>query len=123
MIYQVPLPNPMPVNLTLQAELDRVTFTLTFYWNDRDSGWYMTIADAQNTPILGSQRVVVNYPIGWRQRYNISMPAGQLQFVDTSGQGLDPQAVSDLGTRVTLSYYDLAEMISEVSGGPSNVSG
>jgi hypothetical protein len=113
----------MPVNLTLQAELDQVTFTLTFYWNDRDSGWYMTIADAQNTPILGSQRVVVDYPIGWKQLYNIAMPGGLLQFQDTSGQGLDPQSVSDLGTRVILAYYDRAEMASEINGGPSNVSG
>jgi hypothetical protein len=123
MIYQVPLPNPMPVNLTIQAELDQVTFTLTFYWNDRDNAFYLTIADAQNNPILASQKVVVNYLIGWKQRYNTAMPAGQLQFQDTSGQGIDPQAVSDLGTRVILLYYDLAEMVSELSGGPSNVSG
>jgi hypothetical protein len=122
-IYQIPLPNPMPVNLTLQAELDQVTFTLTFYWNDRDNGFYLTIADAQNSPILASQRVVVNYWIGWRQRYNGAMPAGLLQFQDTSGQGIDPQSTSDLGTRVILTYYDLAEVISQVNGGPSNVSG
>jgi hypothetical protein len=122
-IYQVPLQNPAPYNWTEQVELDEVTFTLTFYYNDRDGGWYLTIADSANNPILASQRVVVNYPIGWKQRYNVNMPAGSLEFIDTSGQGIDPQSVNDLGTRVQLLYFDAAEIASQLAGGPTNVAG
>lgn len=122
MIYQVPLPQPMPVNLTFQVELDNVTYTLNLFYNDRDGGWYLTIGDASNNPILGCQRCVVNYPIGWKQCYNTSMPPGSIQFQDTSGQGLDP-GLNDMGARVTMLYFDAAELYSQLTGGPTNVPG
>lgn len=113
----------MPVNLTFQVELDSVTFTLTLFYNDRDGGWYLTIADPANNPILANQRVVVDYFIGWKQRaYNTAMPAGSIQFIDTTGQGLDP-ALADLGARVQMVYFDLAELQSQAAGGPTNVPG
>jgi hypothetical protein len=123
-IYTIPLPQPPIYDLTFQVELDQVTYTLTFQWNVRDGGWYLTIADAVGNPILGSQRVVVDFPIGLNQSYNPSMPPGSIQFIDTSGQGLDPALDgSDLGGRVQMLYFDAAEIVSQLTGGPTNVPG
>lgn len=122
MIFQIPLPNPPIYNLTFQVELDGTTYSLTLYWNPRDESWYITIADSSNSPILSCQRCVVAYPIGLNQAYNTSLPPGSLQFQDTSGQGLDP-GQTDMGARVILLYFDAAEILSQLSGGPTNVPG
>jgi hypothetical protein len=123
MILQIPLPTPPVYDFDLQADLDGVTFTLGVFYNSRDGGWYLNIGAADSTPILAGQRVVVDYPIGWKQTaYNPLMPAGALQWSDTSGQGIDPGQF-DIGARVVLLYFDLAEMQAQVAGTGVNVNG
>ena len=122
MILSIPLPTPPVYDLTLQTDLDNVTFTLNIFYNSRDGGWYMDICQQDGTQILSGQRVVVDYLIGWKQGYNPLMPAGSLQWVDTSGQGLDPGQF-DIGARVQLIYYDAAELAAQAAGTGVNVSG
>src|SRR5579859_1166979 len=100
--FVISLPDDQP-NFSKQVELDGVTYTLLFFWNDQDDwvvdgngnstggAWYVTIAQADGTPILAGIRVVVNYAVGGRFRNSgIGMPPGILWFEDTSGQELDP---------------------------------
>jgi len=123
--FVISLPDDQP-NFSKQVELDGVTYTLLFFWNDQDDSvvdgngnstggaWYVTIAQADGTPILAGIRVVVNYAVGGRFRNSgIGMPPGILWFEDTSGQELDP-GLTDLGVRVTLSYIDAASVASGV---------
>lgn len=92
----------------LQVSLDGVLFTLRFRWNRRDLYWYMDVGDEDGNPILASIKVVIDFPLGARSR-NSLMPGGILLAVDTSTQRLDP-GLSDLGTRVVLLYFEVAEL-------------
>jgi hypothetical protein len=94
-----------------QAPLDGVTYTLSFRWNVRASGWYLDIWDETGTVLyVAGVRVVANYPLC--AYFTGRQPPGHLVFVDTSGQGLDP-GLSDLGSasaRVQLYYLTAAEL-------------
>lgn len=116
--YSIALPNDLP-NFSTQVELDGTTYTLAFFWDDQDDSvasdggtgaWYISIAQADGTPILAGIRVVVEWAVGGRFRYTgIGMPPGILWFEDTSGKNQDP-GLNDLGSRVTLTYFDAASV-------------
>jgi hypothetical protein len=123
-VFSIALPNDQPIFST-QVELDAVTYTLSFFWNSEDDSvvdgngvstggaWYISIGQSDGTPIVSGLRVVVNFASGGRFRFKgIGMPPGVLWFEDTSGQGLDP-GLTDLGSRVTLSYLDAAEVAAD----------
>jgi hypothetical protein len=121
-IQKIPLPISPTGGFTIQADLDGVTFTLDIIWNSRDGYWYLSIETPNGTPILAGQKAVVSYPIGWHQYYNPAMPTGNLQWIDTTGQGLDP-GYADIGARVLLYYFDAAEVAAQIAGTGTNVPG
>lgn len=90
------------------VELDESTFTLSFEWNDRDAGWYMSILTSEGVPLLSGRRIVVGYPLISIHR-DPRLPAGTLVAIDTSSKGEDP-GLADLGDRVKLLYVTRAEL-------------
>ena len=110
----IPLRGNLP-NLELQADLDGTVWTLRIRWNERAAAYFCTVysADGQ-TLLLGDRRMGVDFPIA--PYVTGRSPPGALMLVDTSGQGLDPRVASlfpfasDLGARVKLLYYSLAEL-------------
>ena len=55
--YEVPLdPNPQ----TFQIALSGVTYSITLWWNSQSGFWNISIADANNAPILDSIPLVAN---------------------------------------------------------------
>jgi hypothetical protein len=104
---QIPLRTDL-LYYNLQIPLEGVTYTLQFRWNERAQGWYMDILDeAGITMYVAGTRIVVDYYmlafVTGRQ------PGGVFVAVDTSGGGVDP-GLTDLGDRVKLLYYTLAEL-------------
>jgi len=93
---------------TFEIELDENTYTLEFEWNDRDSGWYMSILDDGGDPILTGQRVVLHYPLARRYR-DSRLPPGLLMAIDTSETDIEA-GYADLGDRVKLIYTPLADL-------------
>lgn len=95
---------------SFDVELDGVTFTFVFEWNDRDEGWYFSIrsTDVAATPLLSGRRVVVGYPLISIYR-DTRLPAGTLVAIDTSSKNEDP-GIADLGERVKLLYITRAEL-------------
>lgn len=91
-----------------QIELDGKTFGLSFRWNERDSSWYWSLADADDNPLLSGLRVAVGRPYLWRYRIP-GLPAGELEFIDTTSQDLDPGFL-DLGERVVCLYTPADEL-------------
>ncbi len=87
---------------SFSCELDSVTFNFAFEWNDRDAGWYMSIADVDGVQLLGCRRIVLNYPLIALHR-NPRLPPGQLVAIDTSNTDTEP-GLADLGGRVKLLY-------------------
>ncbi len=93
---------------SFECDLDDVTFQFVFEWNDRDSGWYMSIADVNGVALLSGRRVVLGYPLTniYTDR---RLPAGTLVAVDTTGSDEEP-GLQDLGDRVILMYVEAAEL-------------
>lgn len=97
---------------TQTIELDKVTFTLAFEWNDRAEGWFLDIYDATGVLLLSGVRIVINYP--FMNKYRDSrLPAGIIEAVDTSDADLDP-GFADLGERVKLVYTPADEIDSRL---------
>ena len=94
---------------TFQCELDRVTFNFAFEWNDRDSGWYMSISDVNRTPLVSGRRVVLNYPLINVYR-DSRLPAGNIMAFDSTGTDTEP-GYADLGDRVYLAYTPFTELV------------
>lgn len=99
---------PGAARYNFQCDLDGSSFTFSFEFNDRDSGWYMSIADVNQTPLLLGRRIVLNYPL-----INIyraaGLPAGDIVAFDSTGKNIEPDLL-DLGDRVALCYIPFAEL-------------
>lgn len=104
------LPNePGLARYTFSCELDKTTFNFGFEWNDRDSGWYMSLADVNQVPLLSGRRIILNYPLINLYR-NEALPLGDLMAIDTTGMDTEP-GLLDLGDRVKLTYTPVAELL------------
>lgn len=93
---------------SFEVDLDDVNYSLSFEWNDRDSGWYLSVFSSEGTPLLQGRRVVLGYPL--LNLYSLSgLPSGALIAVDSSGKNEEPGS-GDLGERVKLLYFTAAEV-------------
>jgi hypothetical protein len=86
-----------------RVTLGEQDFTLTLEWIQRESFWYLSLADANEVPILTGRKVVANFPLLARVT-DARAPAGELIAVDVSGANADPGR-TDLGTRVLLTFW------------------
>lgn len=93
---------------TFATELEGVTYTFEFLWDDRDGAWYMQIGDGEENPLTGMVRVVLGASL-LSQFSNAALPPGQFIVKDTSGQDLDA-GLADLGSRVQVWYVDSASV-------------
>jgi hypothetical protein len=110
MTVQLPVVQEGP-HFSFNCELDGVTYGFSFRWNDRDSAWFLDIADGGGTPMLSGIRVVINLLLlrAIRGVSGLALPPGDLIALDTTGQGLDA-AFEDLGRRVQILYLTQAEI-------------
>lgn len=124
----------MAVNLPLQpdgpwfefaTELEGVTYTFTFRWNDRQEAWSMDIGDGEGNLLAAGIKVVVDVPLLFTLRLLPGLPPGELMVIDTQGSqvakiGLivlgtdlvhseDP-GLADLGRRHTIVYLDSTDL-------------
>ncbi len=90
------------------VELDGVTYGFEFLWSYRDSAWYFGVNDAEGAPIVSHRKAVVDLPLLSRFRRK-DLPPGMLVLQDTSNEQIDP-GLHDLGNRVQLRYFTLAEL-------------
>lgn len=94
---------------TFQCELDKVSYNFALEWNDRDSGWYMSIKDVNGNVLLAGRRIVLNYPLINLYR-DTALPAGSIMAFDSTGTDTEP-GYADLGDRVYLAYIPYAELV------------
>ena len=88
---------------TQGTTLEGTDYTLEFFWSEREGAWYMNIYDANSVQLAMGVRLVVDWPL-LRRYVTTDLPPGLLFLNDTSGQGLDIQDPSDLGSRCQLTY-------------------
>lgn len=93
---------------TFACELEGVSYTFAFRWNDRDGGWYMEISDATGDPIVSGIKVVIGILLLGRATSKL-LPPGDLLAIDTAATNTDP-GFEDIGRRVQITYFTAAEL-------------
>lgn len=96
-------------NYSFQVPLDGVNYEFRWYWNQRDTAFYFDMTRVSDQKIMISQYRVSVGTAPFDQFVGDGWPPGQLFIYDTSGQQLDPQTSSDLGSRVVVAYLDSTE--------------
>ncbi len=104
MAYLVLDTDPSSLNYTETVQLDGFEYLFSFAWSSRESCWYISIGDQNGGPIAQGIRLVVSWPLLRRFKFNPQIPTGMLVCVDMSGQNVDIEVPTDLGTRVLLMY-------------------
>lgn len=92
-------------HFTFACELEGVSYTFTFRWNDRDSAWFMEIGDGAGLALISGLRIVINILLLKALRGGVSgdLPPGDFIAIDTTGREEDA-AFEDLGRRVQILY-------------------
>ncbi len=90
------------------CELETITYTFTFRWNERDSAWFMDMGDGAGTPIVTGIKVSLNLDLLAQTRAT-GLPTGLLMAFDTSDTDTEA-GFADLGLRVKIYYYTAAEV-------------
>jgi hypothetical protein len=99
---------PQGADFSFVTQLDGVAFTFGFRWNWRDSGWYLTLGDAEGTPLAQGLRVVLRTSLLGKAPFRQGFPQGYLYATDTSGQDVEA-AQDDIGSRVKVYYLNAAD--------------
>lgn len=114
----IQLPTPPKPFYSQRVTLDGADFTLTFEWNMR-SGWYLSMADANDEVIFSGTKLVVNWNL-LRTVTDERKPPGMLKLIDTAtdditGEAADP-GYYDLDQRCKLIYLSADELAELIAG-------
>lgn len=89
---------------TIDIELGLNPYILRILWNERFGYFSLSIATADDAPIITNIKMVTDYPLIGRFKSDLS-PIGDLYFVQEKGDALRP-GYSDLGVNFGLYYYE-----------------
>ena len=101
--------NAEPSFFTVEAELDRVIYLMTFRWNSRSLSWFFSIAALPGGRIVQGVRIVPDFPM-LMQYTRPNMPPGAIIFV--ANRTIDRIGRTDLGTNAVLIYLSAADIAS-----------
>lgn len=107
MAQRVPLQTSVP-SFTQRTSLDGVTFEFEIRWNERESAWYMAIADADGVALRSGVRMAVRWPL-LKSVADARRPGGELYLLDIDESGAEA-GFDDLGVRTLLFYITAAEV-------------
>jgi len=107
MALELPIDSTDP-HYVLTVQLEGARYQLAMDWNERESAWYLSVAEEDGTQIVDGIRVVVDWPL-LRKVAASTRPPGEIVFVDTSRSGEDPGRY-ELGERVVATYFLESEL-------------
>ena len=96
----------------LRVPLDGRTYVLHLRWNQRESVWYLSIADFDSVPIIEGIRIGTNVPLLRQRVRGPRRPPGELFAVAPGSTPLDPwryeydAGYAELGTSISLVYVE-----------------
>lgn len=90
------------------SELEGVSYSFEFRWNEREEAWFLTLGDGEGVPLVAGLRVVVDFDLLSYARGE-RVPSGYLFALDTQGEHIDP-GFEDLGRRVQMHYFTADEL-------------
>lgn len=100
----IPVRNDIPA-YSMRVDLSGVEFVLSFRFNERDSFWYMDVADQLSAPIRSGMKVVLGMPL-MRTCKDLRRPIGDFIAVDQTNAGEEATTQEAFGDRVLLVYTD-----------------
>lgn len=95
-----------------RIRLEGRDFILRFDWANRESRYYLSIFDQDESPLLLGVKVIANWGLLAKQHHNADLPPGELVAVDLESGGVAP-SLDDFGIRVRLFYYESTEDLTE----------
>ncbi len=110
-IQQLPFESG-PAFQKFATAIDGNTFVINLRWNGRDAAWYFDLADADESPIVSGIKIVQGMLLG-RRCTDPRFPRGVFWAVDLTNQKIDA-TFDDLGTRVVVYFYPIAEWLAGV---------
>ena len=111
-MIEIPVGPPVAagdVHFEMRMLLDGEYFTLTFRWNERDSGWRFSLGNGVGEALFYSVALRVGTPIQIHLRHLSGLPPGFFVCLDSTQAGIDP-AFEDLGDRVGVFYVEEADL-------------
>jgi len=99
---------PSIPNYRFATVLDSQTFIFDVRWNGRNNSWYFDLLNEDEEPIRNNVRVVLGALLSIRATAEDS-PLGIMQALDSSQSGAEA-GFDDLGDRVEVYYYELADL-------------
>ncbi len=92
-----------------RTTLEGREFLLQFIYNQRENVYYLTIRQTDNTVIKAGIKVVTNWPLLRRYKYDARLPPGELYAFSFHDDA--PAGFGEIGEtkRVRLTYFDSEE--------------
>lgn len=103
----LPLVPSIP-NYRVSTTLDDTQFIFDLRWNTRDNAWYMDVSTEADEIIRYAIKIVRGAPLG-RRTADPRFPTGLLVAAASDGSTTEA-GLNDLGTRVQVLYYTVAEL-------------
>lgn len=96
---------------SFRVRLDGTDYLISLAYNQREDRIYLSLADDEEIPIFSGIKVLANYPLLFRHRYDPKTPPGELWAFDTTSDG-SPPGLGELGEglRCQLTYIEAATM-------------
>jgi len=96
--------------------LDGVAYNFSFSWNTRGEYWNLAISDYENTPLVSSIKIVLDYEL-IEQYVDKGLPPGKLYALDFSGNKSDITYEDMTNDRVHLIYLSEGETLESITEG------
>lgn len=89
-----------------KVRLEGRDFVLQVAWNQRQGRWSLSILDEESTPLAMGLKVVTNWPLTAKRKWDPRMPPGKFRAM-TQGADLSPPGFDELGIgrRCELTYF------------------
>lgn len=102
---------------SFRVRLDGTDYLLSLAYNQREDRIYLSLADNEENPIVSGIKVIANYPLLFRHRFDTRIPPGDLFAFDTTSDG-SPPGLGELGEglRCQLTYME-ATTLAQIKAG------
>ena len=89
-----------------RVKLDGRVYGLELNWNQTAEGWFFSLLDSEDSPIMQGVRIVSNWPLLRWRKWDSRCPPGELVATDGTTDGTPPK-FDDFGIdkRVQLTYF------------------
>jgi hypothetical protein len=88
-----------------RTTLDGTDYNLEFAWSVRESRWYLTLRDSLGGLLVGSQKILADWPMLQYYHHRAGMPTGELMAVCVQPNKAPPGLEElGIGQRCVLCY-------------------